>query len=105
MEGALMNDVESLRRCPDCGCSFCCELNACELARDLWRVAFVCPNCGKTWSRLLDLQALTAIDRALDEDTRVLVAELRIFEQVNMAMEIQRFIDALGADAILPMDF
>jgi hypothetical protein len=100
-----MNSAESLRLCGQCGCRFCTETTAQEVYRDLWRVEFCCPNCGKAWSRMVDLQALADLDRALDEDRRILAGELRILEEVGMAVEIEQFVGALEAGAILPMDF
>jgi hypothetical protein len=41
----------------------------------------------------------------LDEGTTVLLAELKRLRHTNMAEDVERFIDALNAGAILPEDF
>jgi hypothetical protein len=50
-------------------------------------------------------QSMELLDRELDRGTVALTSDLKRFEHVNMADAVERFIAALEADAILPMDF
>jgi hypothetical protein len=70
-----------------------------------WRVALSCPNCGHWTEGVFSQECVDRFDERLDEGTEILVRELKRLQQVNMADDIERFIGALHAGAILPEDF
>jgi hypothetical protein len=45
------------------------------------------------------------LDEELDRGTHALVRDLKQLAHANMEDEVERFIDALQADQVLPMDF
>jgi hypothetical protein len=107
-----MDDYDSLRICPDCGCRLCFESAAEPLSFDLWLVVIQCPNCWGTWTRKVGDVALELFEHALDDDTRAIEAALddmawanKVIEAKELAAEVARFSAALQADAIVPMDF
>jgi hypothetical protein len=76
-----------------------------EAGADAWEVTRVCPNCDwsdtATWSQDL----LEEYDEELDRGLEELAADLKRLVRANMAEEIDRFVAALDADALLPEDF
>lgn len=107
-----MDDFESLRICPDCGCRLCFESAAEPLTVDSWLVVVQCPNCWGAWRRTVGDVVLELFEHALDDDTLAIEAVLDELAQENavteaeqLAAEVERFAMALEAGAILPMDF
>ena len=76
-----------------------------EVSPTHWEVLLRCPNCE--WSDLGVFDQLTVdrFDDELDRGTEALMRDLKRLTQANMEDEIDRFVLALGADAILPEDF
>jgi hypothetical protein len=70
-----------------------------------WRVALSCPNCGHWTEGVFSQECVDRFDERLDDGTAVLVEELKRLRQANMADDVERFIGALRAGAILPEDF
>ena len=70
-----------------------------------WEVLLRCPNCE--WSDLgvFDQVTVDRFDDELDQGTEALMRDFKRLTQANMEDEIERFVSALGADAILPEDF
>jgi hypothetical protein len=71
-----------------------------------------CPNCWHSWTAKVNDRVLERFERALDDDTAVIEAEVEELASDNertyteqLAAEVDRFCAALEADAILPMDF
>ena len=72
---------------------------------DRWRVALSCPNCDYWTEGVFSQECVDRFDERLDEGTEVMVRELKCLQQANMADDVERFIGALRAGAILPEDF
>ena len=70
-----------------------------------WHVALRCPNCEWTADGVYCQDTVEAFDEELDRGTDALTSDLRRLMRANMAEEIDRFVSALEADAVLPMDF
>ena len=70
-----------------------------------WRVALSCPNCDYWTEGVFSQECVDRFDERLDDGTAILVAELKRLQQANMADDVERFIGALRAGAILPEDF
>ena len=71
----------------------------------LWRVALRCPNCEHCREDVFSQEDVDRFDDHLDEACTLMVRDLRRLEQANFADEIERFIGALNAGAILADDF
>ena len=107
-----MDDFDSLRICPDCDCRLCFESAAEPLTPELWIIVVQCPNCWGAWRRTVGDVELELFEQALDDDTRVIEAELdqlawsnAVDEAEQLAAEVERFATALEMNAIVPMDF
>ncbi len=76
-----------------------------EAGGETWSVHLRCPNCETRTCRLFDQEMAEHFDEEIDAGTEMLVADLKRLMQANMAEEIDCFVKALAAGAILPEDF
>ena len=72
---------------------------------ECWRVALRCPNCEQASEGVFSQECVDRYDERLDEGTGALVADLKRLEHAAMAEDVDRFVGALLAGAILPEDF
>ncbi len=70
-----------------------------------WEVLLRCPNCEWNDVGVYDQTTVDRFDDELDRGTEALMRDLKRLTQANMEDEIERFVLALAADAILPEDF
>ena len=91
-----------------------CEVCASELVEPVewasagpeqWRVSLWCPNCDHYAEGVFSQECVDRFDERLDEGMSVIVADLKGLQQANFADDVERFVDALMAGAILPEDF
>ena len=64
-----------------------------------------CPNCDVRREGVFTQQAVDAFEEELDRGIDALTRDYKRLMRANMADEIERFVRALNADAILPEDF
>jgi Zn-finger protein len=97
--------TEPLHICPSCdsGLVYPCEWE--EAGKDSWQVLRRCPNCEWAHTGVFAQDLLEEFDEELDRGLEELAADLKRLVRANMAEEIDRFVSALEADAIFPMDF
>jgi hypothetical protein len=70
-----------------------------------WELSLRCPNCEWIGEGVFEHAAVENLDRRLDEGTQALSRDLFQLSQANMEDEVERFVTALEADHVLPMDF
>src|SRR3954451_2851819 len=94
-----------LHVCPECDRSLVYPVEWEEASPTHWEVLLRCPNCE--WGQLgvFDQETVDRFDEQLDIGTETLIRDLKRLQQANMEEETDRFVRALGADAILPEDF
>ncbi len=91
--------------CPVCGSELVYPLEHSQSGQDQWQLLMLCPDCfawrhlGVSGHELAEVMERTRAGRA---DICRQLAEL---EQLHMHEECEKFIAALMADRILPMDF
>jgi hypothetical protein len=97
--------VEYLHVCPDCRRDLVYPVEWEEAPPTHWEVLLRCPNCE--WRKVgrFDQSTVDRFDEQLDLGTEALMHDLRRLQRANMEEEIERFVSALDADAILPDDF
>jgi hypothetical protein len=97
--------LQDLHLCPDCDRELVYPVEWEEVSSTQWEVLLRCPNCE--WSDLgvFDQSIVDRFDDELDRGTQALTCDLKRLTQANMEDEMDRFLSALGADAILPEDF
>jgi hypothetical protein len=76
-----------------------------EAAPRTWNVTLRCPNCQHDRNGNFSQEVVDELDETLDAGFTTLLAELQELMASNMADEIDRFVSALNAGAILPEDF
>ena len=70
-----------------------------------WTVWRRCPDCEWRDAGSFDQGALDAFDDVLEQGAAALTRDLRVLARANMAEDVERFVRALAAGAILPEDF
>ena len=97
--------VRRLHECPDCDGGLVYPVEWEEVSPTHWEVLLRCPNCE--WSEVgtFDQPTVDNFDEKLDIGTEILLRDLKRLQQANMEEEIDRFVSAVNADAILPEDF
>jgi hypothetical protein len=94
-----------LHICDDCRAELVYPTSWEEAGPDSWRVSLRCPNCEWATTGVFPQIVVDAFDERLDEGTEQLVTDLKQLMHANMSEEIDRFVAALEAEAVLPEDF
>ena len=102
---ALAPAHEELHICRECRAELVYPTQWEEAGPESWRVSLRCPNCEWTATGVFFQNVVDAFDERLDEGTEQLVTDLKQLMHANMSEEIDRFVAALDAEALLPEDF
>ncbi len=94
-----------LHVCPDCDSGLVYPMDWEEHDSVNWLVALRCPSCEWSEIELFSQDVVDRFDEELDRGTEALVRDLRQLTRANMEDEIDRFVNALYSDALLPEDF
>jgi hypothetical protein len=97
--------VQELHICADCASHLVYPIEWEEAGPENWRVSLRCPNCEWTVTGVFSQDLVDEFDEVLDEGTEQLVSDLKQLMHANMSEEIDRFVVALDAEALLPEDF
>ena len=94
-----------LHVCPECASSLVAPVAWEQAGPREWAVTIQCPNCEWWDADVFDEEAVERFDEELDRGTEALVRDLLRLMRANMEDDVERFLAALHADAILPEDF
>lgn len=97
--------VDGLHVCPSCASRLVAPVAWEEAGAAHWDVTLHCPNCDWLGSGVFAEELVEQFDEELDRGTEALVRDLQRLMRANMEDEIDRFVAALAADQIWPMDF
>jgi len=97
--------AQDLSVCAGCGCGMVFPADWVEAGPENWSVALCCPNCGHERSGVFAQDNVEQFDEQLEEGADALARDYRRLMRSNLAEEIDRFLVALRADAVLPEDF
>ena len=97
--------AQDLRVCIGCGCGMVFPADWVEAGPENWSVVLCCPNCGHERSGVFAQHHVEHFDEQLEEGADALARDYRRLLRSNLAEEIDRFVVAIEADAILPEDF
>jgi hypothetical protein len=97
--------VSDLHVCEECTAPLVYPVDWEEAGPEHWEVSLRCPNCEWRGAGIFHQEIVERFDEELDNGSEALVRDLRRLMHANMEEEIDRFVRALGADQILPMDF
>ena len=96
---------QELHICAECSSTLVYPTHWDEAGPENWRVSLRCPNCEWTSTGVFSQDLVDDFDERLDEGTEQLVSDLKQLMRSNMSEEIDRFVTALDAEALLPEDF
>jgi hypothetical protein len=102
---AVSGRTEELHVCPACSSQLVAPVDWEEAGPAHWSVTLQCPNCAWLGSGVFPEELVERFDEELDRGTEALVRDLQRLMRANMEDEIDRFLAALEADQIWPMDF
>lgn len=103
--GQAVAPAQDLHVCGSCASDLVYPTEWAEAGSRHWEVSLRCPNCEWQGTGVFEQELVERFDEVLDRGTEQLVSDLRRLLQANMEDEIERFIDALQADHIVPDDF
>lgn len=95
----------ALHHCPECECELVYPIAWEESGQEHWSIQLRCPACEWRGGGRFPQGLADDFDEALDRGTAALVHDLDRLTRANMAEEVERFTQALEADAVVPMDF
>jgi hypothetical protein len=109
IEVVRFNDSSQVQRglhvCPDCSSELVQPIDWSEAPEDCWNLLLNCPNCDWYTEGLYSAEQVRELEDRLDEGLADMLRDLQRLAQANMADQIDRFVNALNADQILPEDF
>jgi hypothetical protein len=94
-----------LHICPECDADLVYPVDWEEAGREQWQVTRRCPCCEWIGEGVHTQAEVDLFDEHLDDGTEALLRDLKRLAHANMAEEIDLFVEALEAGAILPEDF
>ena len=97
--------ADDLHVCGTCDSDLVYPVDWEEAGETHWEVTLRCPNCEWTGTGVYEQTVVEAFDEELDRGTEALVRDLKRLMHANMEDEIDRFVDALRDDHVLPEDF
>ena len=97
--------VHDLHVCGSCASDLVYPTEWDEAGTTHWEVTLRCPNCEWNGTGVFQQELVERFDEELDRGTEALVRDLKRLMHANMEEEIDRFVQALEHDLILPEDF
>ena len=102
---APAEDTRELHVCTNCDSELVYPVQWEEAGPDSWHILLRCPDCEWNESGVFPQAQCDRFDDELEAGTETLSRDFKRLVTANMAEEVERFIQALDADAIQPMDF
>ncbi len=103
--GPAPSGTAQLHLCPECTSDLVYPTEWEEFGEDLWSLKLRCPNCEWRSAGSYDHATVERLDEELDRGTHAVLTDLKALVQANMEADIARFVAALDADHIWPIDF
>lgn len=91
--------------CPVCGSELVYPLERSQVGSDRWQLLMLCPNCFAWVNVSVDHEGAEEILLRQRLGREALARELASLKRRHMEEECEKFISALGAGAIQPLDF
>jgi hypothetical protein len=102
---AVATEQNDLHICPECSSDLVYPVGWEERRGDSWEITLRCPNCEWWHTGEYHDDEVERFDDVLNDGTEDLLATLRSVSRANMEEDVQRLIEAIQIDLILPMDF
>ena len=98
-------EQQDLHVCVECDSDLVYPVQWEEAGTENWSVLLHCPNCDVFREGVFTQDNVELFDEELDRGADALARDYKRLMRANMADEIDRFVGALNAGAILPEDF
>ena len=96
---------QDLHVCMECDSGLVYPVEWEESGTENWSVLLHCPNCDVYREGIFSQDTVEVFDEELDRGADALARDYKRLMRANMSEEIDRFVGALTAGAILPEDF
>ena len=96
---------QDLHMCMECSSDLVYPVQWEESGTENWSVLLHCPNCDVYREGIFTQDTVEVFDEELDRGADALARDYKRLMRANMSEEIDRFVGALTAGAILPEDF
>jgi hypothetical protein len=96
---------QDLHMCLECSSDLVYPVQWEESGTENWSVLLHCPNCDVYREGIFTQDTVEGFDEELDRGADALARDYKRLMRANMSEEIDRFVGALTAGAILPEDF
>jgi hypothetical protein len=96
---------QHLHVCTECASELVYPVRWEEAGPENWSVLLHCPNCERYREGVFAQDTVEAFDDELDRGGDALARDYKSLMRANMEEELECFVSALEADAILPEDF
>jgi hypothetical protein len=100
-----VEEHQDLHLCIECSSELVYPVQWEEAGPENWSVLLHCPNCDVYREGVFSQDNVEEYDEELDRGADALARDYKRLMRANMADEIERFVGALAAGAILPEDF
>lgn len=100
-----VTEKTELHVCPECSGSLVYPVGWEERRGDSWEITLRCPDCEWWHTGEYHDDEVERFDDVLNDGTEELLATLRSCARANMEEDIERLVQAIHEDRILPMDF
>ena len=101
----VVEPQQELHVCVECDSELVYPVQWEEAGPENWSVLLQCPNCEVFREGVFTQDNVELFDEELDRGADALARDYKRLMRANMADEIDRFVGALEAGAILPEDF
>jgi hypothetical protein len=98
-------DEVDLDRCPECASDVVYPIAWNDAGDRTYELTLRCPNCEWTEVDMHDWDTVLRLEERLERRERALIADLQALSRANVEEDFDRFIAALRADQVWPMDF
>lgn len=102
---AIATEQTDLHICPECSSDLVYPVGWEERRGDSWEITLRCPNCEWWHTGEYHDDEVERFDDVLNDGTEELLANLRTVSRANMEEDVERLVEAIQTDLILPMDF
>lgn len=96
---------DDLHVCPTCNSDLVYPTDWAPASNRDWQVALRCPECEWNGGGTYSQDVVDRFDEELERGTESVLEDLSVLARANMEDHIERFVNALSADQILPEDF
>ena len=102
---AAVSTRTDMHVCGTCHSHFVHPVDWEEAGTTHWEVVLYCPECEWTGTGIFDQASVERFDGELDRGTEALARDLKRLVQANMEYDIERFVNALESDHLVPDDY